>query len=648
MESWSEVASSTLAIFLVLHLGLIPIMAQQDKTQTGFAGQVVILNCGDLPHQTDVTWKYYRFTIRLFRSRNLKGKAPMTERSEIEPNSKHLKVWDLRLSDAGIYTCECGSHTVRISLHVFKLTISLNGHFLPNEVPTLTLMHNASLPLPNLDITLFNSNNNIVTPEVSQDKIHQQYTLQLMQLKAMDSGTWRCHVHSDSPLINQNISFDIKVLGFQNPDLVRKYTAVDSSVTLSWHLNFQKIKWKEGFTGKLNLKTQENASAYELLDFNVTAQERHETKKSRHLQFEIPERKPESTIEVKLPKVHFNHSGQYECQLAYNGRYTQSNIELVVMKVSANPAGPLTRGADTTLICQVSRPLPSNVHLRWERVNGTQVDIKKSKQHEAKVEVKVSSAGLWNCDLIEDNDRKISLHYPVEEAPIWVSYMKTGIIVGGCLLVVGFVGLGIIIGIKWQRRRQRAKRMAKARQYLLENKICQCQQWLGKCYSGCDGATGMPKSAQEPGTLSSCISSSRGQPRGAGGVRTGAKTRSESRGDPGTSGVQPGTVAAGGGRSWCRYRCRCRGGGSRARPSIRSAPWLLGPAVLPLPSPAGAPRPSPLAVAPPGGWMAGARGRGGCLRRPLRRRGRGSAGRAEARRAAQGARRHGSACSGER
>ncbi|NXL64165.1 CD4 protein, partial [Chordeiles acutipennis] len=398
-------------------------------------------------------------------------------RSEIDSGNRSLKVLDLRLSDAGIYTCEYGSHTVSISLHVFKLTISLDGHFLPNEVPELTLMQNSSHPLPNLNITLFNSNDNIVRPSILENKTPQKYILKLKQLKATDSGTWICHVHSDSPLINQNIPFDIKVLGFQNPDFKRKYAAIDSTVTLSWPLNFQKIKWKEGFIGQLNWKQQGSATAHELLDFNTTARgEQNVMKKSSHSWFEIPETKPESTIEIKLHKVHFNHSGQYQCQLEYNRRYVQSKIELVVMKVSANPVGPLPRGAKMTLICQVSSPLPPNTHLRWERVNGTHVDIKNSKQHGAKVEVNVSAAGLWNCHLIEDNDRKISLSYSVEEAPVWISYVVIGASIGGSVLLFGLTCLCIIGGISWQRRRQRARRMIRARQYLLENKTCQCQQ----------------------------------------------------------------------------------------------------------------------------------------------------------------------------
>ncbi|XP_064500717.1 T-cell surface glycoprotein CD4-like [Pseudopipra pipra] len=487
MESCSTGVNCMLAVFLVLHLGLISSMAQQIEQQIGIAGQEVTLPCRGIPSDsslsphTVVTWMYSDTVIwRMENNNHWRKPGAVSDQFQVTSTNKELKVRNLVLSNAGIYTCKYGSYKARTSLHVFKLTVSLDGHFLQNEAPELTLMHNSPDPKPALSITLFNSNNNIVTPE-TENKSPQKHILNLKKLEATDSGTWVCNVHSDSSLINQNISFVVKVLGFQNPDMERKYATADSTVILSWHLNFQKIKWNKGFTGQVNWKQQESAKAHELLDFNVTALgEQHETRKSSHLLFEIPERTPKSTIQVKLPKVHFNHSGQYQCQLAYKGRHVQSNIELVVMKVSANPVGPLSRGVKMTLICEVSGPLPPKAHLRWERVNGTQMDIKNSKQHEVKLEVNISAAGLWSCHLIEDNDRKISLHYHVEEAPVWINYVVTGASIGGSVLAFALVCLCIISGISWQRRRQRAKRMAQARQYLLENKTCQCQHWLKK------------------------------------------------------------------------------------------------------------------------------------------------------------------------
>ncbi|XP_009867144.1 PREDICTED: T-cell surface glycoprotein CD4-like, partial [Apaloderma vittatum] len=468
MELYGTVVSSAFAIFLLLHLGLIPITAQENEVQIGIAGQDVILNCRGISDKTGVTWKYYKSVIRLLKGGYLKGRAPMAHRSEINLSTKHLKVSNLSLSDAGIYTCEYDSHTVSISLHVFKLTISSDGHFLPNDTLKLTLMQNSSHPLHDLSITLFNSSNDIVRPKLLQNKGSQEYMLELEKLKTTDNGTWVCHIHSDSPLINQNISFDVKVLGFQNPDLEIKYATIDTTVILAWHLNFQNIKWEKGFTGQVNQKQQESVTSRKLCEFNVPEQgKQHKTESSDCL--------TGSVVKEDLPKVQFNNSGQYQCQLEYNGKYVQSKIELVVMKVSANPVGPLLRGAKVTLICQVSSPLPPKAHLCWERVNGTQKDVKMSKQQEVKVEVNVSTAGLWNCHLIVDDDRKISLNYTVEEAPVWISYVAIGAGVGGSLLVFGLACLCIVSGLRWQQRRQRAKRMIRARQYLLENKTCQCQ-----------------------------------------------------------------------------------------------------------------------------------------------------------------------------
>ncbi|NXA53262.1 CD4 protein, partial [Nothocercus julius] len=400
-------------------------------------------------------------------------------RSEMDRNTKSLMVSDLRLSDAGSYSCESESRpVVTISLHVFELTISSNGHFLPNESPQLTIMQNSYNPPPDLRISLFNNHNNTEKSEVLKSVPHHKYILKLKQLQPKDSGTWRCRIHSDSLFIDQNIDFDLKVLGFQNPALERKYAVLESTVILSWHLNFKEIKWKEGFTGQLNWKQKENTTPFMLFNFTVTAQGKLNVAINRS-QFMSEEPKMGDTsgiLEVKLNKVPFGHSGQYQMQLEYNRRYVQSKIELLMMKVLANPVGPLARGAKMTLTCQVSSPLLPNAHLCWERVNGTQMDFVKSKQHEAQVEVNVSTAGLWKCYLVEDNIRKISLNYSVEEAPVWITHVVTGASIGGSVLVLGIACLCMISGMNWHRRRQRAKRMALARQHLLENKTCQCKQ----------------------------------------------------------------------------------------------------------------------------------------------------------------------------
>lgn len=107
----------------------------------------------------------------------------------------------------------------------------MDGHFLQNEVPELILMQNSSGSLPDLSITLLDSNNNRVTPEI-QNKNRQKYIVSVKKLEAMDSGTWVCQVHSDSPLIDQNIPFAVKVLGMWQQKC-NSHTALVTNVPFS-------------------------------------------------------------------------------------------------------------------------------------------------------------------------------------------------------------------------------------------------------------------------------------------------------------------------------------------------------------------------------------------------------------------------------
>lgn len=135
--------------------GLISSMAHQDEFQIGLAGGEVTLNCtGLLPdsklsRDTVVSWMYHDTLLcRMDKDKFWKSKTsnslpllplhgwetsslltkPIFSKArafeaggfDVKMPYKQLQVRNLKLSDAGIYTCQYGSRRVRTSLHIFK------------------------------------------------------------------------------------------------------------------------------------------------------------------------------------------------------------------------------------------------------------------------------------------------------------------------------------------------------------------------------------------------------------------------------------------------------------------------------------------------------------------------------------------------
>lgn len=134
--------------------GLISTLADQNEFQIGLAGGEVTLNCADIPdskltRNTIVRWMYYNTrlcqrdetgfwkskasnSLPLLPSHSWETSSLLTkpifpkapafnaDKFDIKAPHKQLQVRNLKLSDAGIYTCEYGPHKVHTSLHIFQ------------------------------------------------------------------------------------------------------------------------------------------------------------------------------------------------------------------------------------------------------------------------------------------------------------------------------------------------------------------------------------------------------------------------------------------------------------------------------------------------------------------------------------------------
>ncbi|XP_024066764.1 T-cell surface glycoprotein CD4 [Terrapene carolina triunguis] len=478
MDPFSVMANSILAIFSVMQLGLIPIMAEGETTVFGAVGEQVILPCIDKSHSDGVTWKYNDLVVIQHQTRLLRGKTPLVSRSELNKQEMSkgnfsLILSQLEHSDAGKYVCVVGSRTFKVQLQVFEVTGSPSGYLLQGDNLTLSIQGSSSA-----SVTWSNNRKDKVTATQSRELKNGGLSLQIHNLQAEDSGTWRFHITSLSAKLD--IPYKVLVIGFHNLNQETLYKAVNSTVSFSYSLSTHllQIRELEYVRGGLEWKEMISSKYLEKFNFNVTSKELLLSKQMANMQVTW---KPSNHLEVKLPRVQFKDAGWYQCQFTVSRGRVEKAIHLVVMTVSADPVGPLSKWANVTLLCKLSAPIPPNAQLFWEHVNGTEKKLNMSGPSEVKVKTK--TVGLWRCSLKVENNMMTSIDYTVVKAAEWNSYVLIWAGVGAGIVLLLLASLCTFICTARQRRRRRAEKMARARRDLIERRTCQCQRQLKNDYS---------------------------------------------------------------------------------------------------------------------------------------------------------------------
>ncbi|XP_033029811.1 T-cell surface glycoprotein CD4-like [Lacerta agilis] len=363
----------------------------------------------------------------------------------------------MRNGKEGQYTCEAHGKIKTTNLNLWSVKGPSDEYLLEGDITQLEL---SSLDM-STPVEWFGPNKSKITDKKARWTLqNKDRRLQIKDLNAQeDQGTWECII-SRSGL---RITHDVKVIGFVNSlDVDTRYAAVNSTVVLSCELNinFQEIP-KNILRSPVLRWMNDNKTIMEvdLNNFNS------------------------SLLQQKIDKVQFEHAGEHKCSIEFTWRNLSKTIHLVVMKVSADRPR-LDSKENVTLCCHVSAPDLSKSQLCWNNKHGSP----KCETHlpEGKFCYGTRSAGEWKCSLMVQDKEKLSMIYFVDDgsAAMLNSFPLTYIAIGAgvMLLLLIIIGVCVFSSKTVKQKRQRARRMAQARQHLLEKKTCQCHKELTNDY----------------------------------------------------------------------------------------------------------------------------------------------------------------------
>ncbi|CAM9666476.1 unnamed protein product [Lampetra fluviatilis] len=292
-----------------------------------------------------------------------------------------LTLSTVTFSRGGVYTCEFTGYyrTGTLTMELITIKVSANPSRSVTEGETVTL-------------TCLISNSAYGTGLVwyhGDAYISQGNRLTLNKVKRSQQGEWKCVLHNqhNSPFASYKLEF--RSTGDVGQALaVQKYVIHDGGqVTLSCDESDPGFQWQDH---------SQLLRAVTWKSHDGTIQRYHENMQDPPRSFYDKDQFP-----LTLSQVTFSRGGVYTCEFTGYYRTGTLTVELVTMKVSANPSLSVTEGETVTLMCNISNSAYVQ-NIVWTHGG---IEMNKGNSVLTLHKVKRCQEGEWTCGVKTQTDQ---------------------------------------------------------------------------------------------------------------------------------------------------------------------------------------------------------------------------------------------------
>ncbi|XP_063291405.1 T-cell surface glycoprotein CD4-like [Pelobates fuscus] len=377
-------------------------------------------------------------------------------------DSTSLEIEKVRLSDAGIYTCESNSKSENSELVLFELSATPSADLIMKETLSINIRSSKS------EFTLLWK----VPSNIPAVKDLTKNPLILSNVQPDFGGKYTCTVKMTG---SKDVDFtkSIEVFGFlPAPDTVY---ASGSPVTLPWKFNFNVQDQPLGdgvkvIKGAVIHSEEKGKDGTIISNLNLTSATCWPHSCHKKITSGL---KSDLSYYLNKPKGGWYHM---EITLELKNRRSELSQTICVAAITTSPSpnGKIPLNSPITLSCMVSC-MPANGVLCWHKDHEN--DNTCGQQGDTTIEVELDVlpeyVGNWSCSLLVEKQIMarqvliIEAALPLQEIMLWS-------VAGGATVLLLVAVLIATLAVARCRRRRRARYRAWLLQTLHEQRRCEC------------------------------------------------------------------------------------------------------------------------------------------------------------------------------